>query len=129
MGRGPRPEVPPIGQVDVKRDLITGVIVSDIQKTVAVPSLPLTPNAALKNDGPGVLNLTGPNAFALTLGRHPSLDKTATALGRTIAGLDLLKTVKKGDPIRSIRITRVGQAARDFKTDDEAFKALMGGKK
>jgi hypothetical protein len=37
----------------------------------------------------------------------------------------LLKTVKKGDAIRSIRIVRVGQAARDFKTDDEAFKKLL----
>ncbi len=125
MGPGPRPEIPPIGKVDVKNGLITGLIVSDTQKTVAVPSLPLTPNAAVKNDGPGVLDLTGPNAFALTLGRHPGLDKTATALGRTIAGLDLLKMVKAGDPIRSIRIVRVGQAARDFQTDDEAFKKLM----
>jgi len=33
--------------------------------------------------------------------------------------------VKKGEAIRSIRIVRVGQAARDFKTDDEAFKKLL----
>ncbi len=125
MGPGPRPEVPPIGKVGVKGGLITGVIVSDTQKSVAVPSIPLIPNAAVKNDGPGVLGLTGPTAFYLTLGKRPGLDKTATALGRTIAGLDLLKTVKAGDPIRSIRIVRVGQAARDFKTDDESFKKLM----
>jgi len=61
----------------------------------------------------------------LTLGKRAGLDKTATAIGRTIAGLDLLKTLKKGDAIRSIRIVRVGQAARDFKTDDEAFKKLL----
>ena len=51
---------------------------------------------------------------------------TATAIGRTVAGLDLLKTIKKGDAIRSIRIVRVGQAARDFKTDDETFQKLLG---
>jgi hypothetical protein len=40
-----------------------------------------------------------------------------------------LQEIKKGDPIRIIRITRVGQAARDFKTDDETFKKLVSGKK
>jgi carboxypeptidase Q len=129
MGPGPRPEIPPIGKVEVKSGLVTGLIVSETQKTVAVPNLLLTPNAAIKNDGPGVLSLTGPNAFALTLDKHPGLDRTATALGRTIAGLDLLKTVRKGDPIRSIRILRVGQAARDFQTDDEAFQKLLEGRR
>jgi hypothetical protein len=46
-----------------------------------------------------------------------------------IAGLSSLNDLKKGDTIRGIRITRVGQAARDFKTDDEAFKKLLGQKK
>jgi carboxypeptidase Q len=126
MGGGPRPEPPPIGKVDLRDGLIAGLVVSDVQKSVAVPTLKLSANAALKNDAAGVLDVTGPNAFALTLKKKPGLDKTATAIGRTIAGLDLLKTVKKGDPIRSIRIVRVGQAARDFKTDDEAFQKLLG---
>ncbi len=89
----------------------------------------MSPNAALKHDAAGVLGVTGPNAFYLTLRKRAGLDKTATAIGKTIAGLDLLKTVKKGDPIRSIRIVRVGQAARDFKTDDEAFKKLLEANK
>jgi hypothetical protein len=46
-----------------------------------------------------------------------------------IAGADLLQGLKKGDQIRSVRITRVGQAARDFKTDDEAFKKQMDVRK
>ena len=46
-----------------------------------------------------------------------------------IAGLDHLQGLKTGEPIRVVRITRVGQAARDFKTDDEAFKKLMGQRK
>jgi len=37
--------------------------------------------------------------------------------------------VKKGDAIRSIRIVRAGQAARDFKTDDESFQKLLETKK
>ena len=124
-GAGPRPEIPPIGKVDLRDGLVVGLVVSDVQKSVAVPKLPLSPNAALKNDSAGVLGVSGPNAFYLTLRKRPGLDRTATAIGRTIAGLDLLKTVKKGDAIRSIRIVRVGQAARDFKTDDEAFKKLL----
>jgi cyclophilin family peptidyl-prolyl cis-trans isomerase len=124
-GAGPRPEVPPIGKVDVRDGVIAGLIVSDVQKSMAVPSLPIAPNAALKHDGAGVLGVSGPNAFYLTLKKKAGLDKKATALGTTIAGLDLLKTVKKGDALRSIRIVRVGQAARDFKTDDEAFKKLL----
>jgi len=122
---GPRPEIPPIGKIDVRGGVIAGLIASDVQKSVAVPSLPLSPNAALKHDGAGVLGVSGPNAFHLTLRKRAGLDRTATAIGRTIAGLDLLKAVKKGDPIRSIRIVRVGQAARDFKTDDEAFQKLL----
>jgi len=124
-GAGPRPEIPPIGKVDVRDGLVAGIVVSEVQKSVAVPKLPLPGNPALKHDGAGVLGVSGPNAFYLTLRKRPGMDKTATAIGRTIAGLDLLKAVKKGDAIRSIRIVRVGQAARDFKTDDEAFNKLL----
>lgn len=120
---------PGIGKVDIKGGAVHGQVVSDIQKSVAVAKLPLAPNAKLKHDKAGVLGLSGPNAFHLTLQKSAGLDKSATAIGRAIAGLDLLKAVKKGDEIRSIRIVRVGQAARDFKTDDEAFKALLEGKK
>jgi hypothetical protein len=125
----PRPEVPPIGTVDVKGGLINGLVVSDVQKSVAIPSLPMSANAALKHDAGGILGVSGPNAFYLTLQKDSGLDKKYTAIGKTIAGLDLLRAVKKGDAIRSIRIVRVGQAARDFKTDDEAFKKLLESKK
>jgi len=121
----PRPEVPPIGMIDIGDKMIKGVVVSEIQKSVAVARLPLTPNPALKHDAAGILGVSGPNAFYLILQKNPALDKTSTAIGKTIAGLDLLPKVKKGDAIRSVRIVRVGQAARDFKTDDEAFKKLL----
>jgi carboxypeptidase Q len=136
MGGGPaggrggqQANVPPIGTIDVRSGQIQGVVTSEIQKSVAIPKLPLTPNAALKHDAAGVLGISGPNAFYLTLRKDAGLDKTGTAIGKTIAGLDLLAKVKKGDALRSIRIVRVGQAARDFKTDDEAFKKLLGAAK
>jgi len=122
---GPRPEIPPIGKIEIRDGVVAGLIISEVQKSVAVPALALAANPALKHDGAGVLGVSGPNGFHLTLRKRAGLDKSATAIGRTIAGLDLLKTLKKGDPIRSIRIVRVGQAARDFKTDDEAFKKLL----
>jgi hypothetical protein len=83
-------------------------------------------NAVLRHDAVGVLGASAPNAFYLTLQRNPVLDKKFTAIGKVIAGLGLLQDVKNGDAIRSIRITRVGQAARDFKTDDETFQKLLG---
>jgi len=111
---GPRPEIPPIGKIEIRDGVVAGLIISEVQKSVAVPALALAANPALKHDGAGVLGVSGPNGFHLTLRKRAGLDKSATAIGRTIAGLDLLKTLKKGDPIRSIRIVRVGQAARDF---------------
>ena len=128
-GPGQRAEIPPIGTVDVSGGLIKGLVVSDVQKSVAIPSLAMSANAALKHDAAGILGVSAPNAFYLTLRKNAGLDKKYTAIGKTIAGLDLLPAVKKGDAIRSIRIIRVGQAARDFKTDDEAFKKLLEAKK
>jgi carboxypeptidase Q len=128
-GRG-GPEPAPIGRIlDVTGGLASMQIVSETQKSVAVVKLPKTINAALKHDAAGILGLSGPNTFYLTLQKKPGLNRKSPALGSVIAGLSNLKELRKGDTIRSIRITRVGQAARDFKTDDEAFKKLMEVKK
>jgi cyclophilin family peptidyl-prolyl cis-trans isomerase len=130
FGGPSRPEPPPIGQiVDIKSGLATMQIVSDVQKSVAVPKLPKTTNKAVKHDAAGILGLSGPNTFYLTLQKKGGLDGKYAALGKVIAGADRLQGLKKGDAIRSIRITRVGQAARDFKADDEAFNKLMAPKK
>jgi cyclophilin family peptidyl-prolyl cis-trans isomerase len=130
FGGPARPEPPPIGQIlDTKGGLATMQIVSDVQKSVAVPKLPKTTNKALKHDIVGIVGLSGPNTFYVTLQKNKGLDGKYPALGKVIAGLGQLQDLKKGDAIRNIRITRVGQAARDFKADDEAFNTLMGTKK
>jgi carboxypeptidase Q len=121
--------VPPVGTVDVKGGLVNGTVVSDVQKTVAIPKLPLIKNPAVKHDIAGVLGVSGPNQFYITLQKNSGLDKKYTALGTIVAGASQLPEIKKGDAIRSIRITRVGQAARDFKTDDESFGKLLGAPK
>jgi carboxypeptidase Q len=123
---GPRVEPPPIGSfVTVKGGLVTGTIQSDVQKSVAITKLPKTTNPSIKHEAPGVLGLSGPNSFYLTLKKNPGLNGKYAALGTTVAGATGLVQIKPTDPIRSIRIVRVGQAARDFKTDDDAFKVLM----
>jgi cyclophilin family peptidyl-prolyl cis-trans isomerase len=111
--------------VQVTKSSANGVITSDIQKKFAVKSLPKQLNAAVKHDAAGVLGMSAPNAFYLTLKPAPSLDKKYPAVGKVIAGADALAQMKKGDAVRSIRITRVGQAAQSFKTDDESFKKLL----
>jgi hypothetical protein len=120
------PASPPIGSVGVKDGLISGLIASPAQKSAAIPALPLASNAALRHETAGILGVSAPDAFYLTLQRNPALDRKFTAIGKVIAGLGQLQEIKQGDALRSIRITRVGQAARDFKTDEESFKKLLG---
>ena len=113
----------------MKSGVASAIVVSDAQKSVAVTSLPKTINARLKHDAAGILGVSTPNGFYLTLAKNPGFDRRYTAIGRVIAGADLLAQIKKGDAIRSIRIIRVGQAARDFKTDDEGFNTLLAAAK
>ena len=128
-GRG-GPEPAPIGKLlAVKGGSASFIVESETQKSVAVAKLPKTTNKAVKHDAAGVIGLSGPNTFYLTLKKDTGLDGKYPALGKVIAGLSQLQGLKAAEPIRSIRITRVGQAARDFKTDDEAFKKLMDVKK
>jgi carboxypeptidase Q len=126
-GMGQRqPEVPPIGRVaGVAGGTANAIVASDAQKSVAIANLPRARNTAIRHDAAGILGASGPNMFYLTLRANPGLDNRHTAIGKVIAGGALLGELKKDDPIRSIRIIRVGQPARDFKTDDEAFRQLM----
>ena len=128
-GRGGAPAAPPIGKVLDLKGSINAVIVSDVQKSVAVKSLPKKPNAALKHDIVGIVGMSSPNAFYITTQKQPSFDRKNVAIGKVIAGLGVLQDVKAGDEVRSIRIVRVGQAAREFKTDDAAFGAMLAQKK
>ena len=45
---------------------------------------------------------------------------------KKVAGADIVKKLKKDDAVRSIRIIRVGQAAKEFKTDNATFRKLIG---
>ncbi len=119
---------PPMGRiVDVAGGRANAVIESEVQQAMAVDELPLARNAAIAHDAPGVLGVSGANAFYLTLGADPSLDTRFTAIGKVIAGADQLGDLAAGDEIRSVRILRSGDAARAFATDDAAFQRLLRG--
>jgi hypothetical protein len=125
------PPPAPIGNIQsVTGGFINAIVLSDIQKSVMVAKpLPKVLNAAVKHDAAGVFGVTSNNGFYLTTEKNPKADKKFTALGKVVVGLGELQGFKKGDVIRAIRITRVGDAARNFKSDDEAFKALLAPKK
>lgn len=123
------PPPPPIGNIqNITGGFVNAIVLSELQKSVAVARLPKARNAAVKHDAPGVFGLSSANTFYLTLKKNPGLDGKYTALGKVVAGLDALQQIKKGDAVRMIRIVRVGDAARNFKTDDEAFNKLLGDK-
>jgi hypothetical protein len=117
---------PPLGRIEaVAGGRIDAVIDGQAQLPLVVPDLPLTPNPSVRHDGPGVLGLSGPDRFYLTLAGDGGLDQSFTALGRVIAGADVLGDFAAGEEIRGIRILRSGEAALAFKTDDQTFQALL----
>ena len=67
--------------------------------------------------------------FFVTLGDCTRLNYLHSVFGRTVRGLEVLPQIKPDDAF-SIRILRVGAAARAFKADDATFQALVakGGK-
>jgi cyclophilin family peptidyl-prolyl cis-trans isomerase len=123
---GEQPAAPPIGKiVDVAMNVASGVIESEIQKSVAGVTLLKELNMVQRHDAPGVLGMTGENQIYLTLKARPDLDVKYPAIGKVIAGSVNLDKLTKGYEIRSIRITRVGQTANAFKTDNETFQKLL----
>ena len=120
---------PAIGRITgTQGGMVSALLESEAQRAAAVTDLPLATNPAISHDGAGVLGLSGPNSFYLTLGANPGLDSRYTALGRVIAGSQFLGDLAAGDEIRSIRILRSGEAAAAFMTNDEAFRRLRGGR-
>lgn len=84
----------------------------------------------LRHDTIGVMGMSnhGENTngcqFYITLAEAPYLDNIYTIFGSVVRGLDVLKKIKPEDRIESIRIERVGDAAKAFKTDQAAWNEL-----
>ncbi len=82
----------------------------------------------LTHDSEGVLSManSGPNTngsqFFITHKATPWLDGKHTVFGHVVKGMGVVNTIKKDDFIRKVKIIRIGDNAKNFKTDEAAFQ-------
>jgi cyclophilin family peptidyl-prolyl cis-trans isomerase len=83
----------------------------------------------LRHDRPGVVQManSGPDSngsqWCFMLNEVHRLNYLHSVFGHVIRGLDVLPKIQQGDTM-SVKILRVGKAARAFKVTDESFAAL-----
>ncbi len=81
----------------------------------------------LKHDGPGILSMAnaGPNTngsqFFITLGAAAWLDGMHSVFGKVVEGQDVASSITAGDQIKSLKIERVGSAAKNFDSSQKAW--------
>ena len=84
----------------------------------------------LRHDRAGILSMAngGPDTnsaeFFITLGEQNRLNYLYSVFGRVVRGVELLPAIKQGEAF-SIRILRIGAAARTFQADEPAFRDLV----
>ena len=85
----------------------------------------------LRHDAAGVLSMAndGPDTngsqFFLTLRETNRLNYLHSVFGRVVSGSDALARIQQGDKM-TVRIIRVGTAAKAFRADETTFQALAG---
>jgi cyclophilin family peptidyl-prolyl cis-trans isomerase len=88
----------------------------------------------LRHDGAGVLSMAndGPDTngsqFFLTLRETNRLNFLHSVFGRAVRGRDVLPRIQQGDTM-TVRILRIGAAARGFRADEAAFAARVAAAK
>ncbi|MBI5768513.1 MAG: peptidylprolyl isomerase [Verrucomicrobia bacterium] len=88
----------------------------------------------LRHDAAGILSMAnaGPDTnsceFFVTLAPTNRLNYLHSVFGRTVRGLEVLPQIKQDDAV-TIKIQRIGAAARAFRADAESFARLSAAKK
>ena len=85
----------------------------------------------LLHDGPGVLSManSGPDTngsqFFITHKAAPWLDGGYSVFGRVVQGQTVVDSIKQGDGMKSVKIIRVGKAAKAFVVTQASFDSLV----
>jgi len=86
--------------------------------------------AGLRHDGAGVLSMAndGPDTngsqFFITLRETNRLNYLHSVFGRVVRGIEVLPKIQQGDRM-TVKIVRLGEAARGFRADEVAFATLQ----
>jgi cyclophilin family peptidyl-prolyl cis-trans isomerase len=75
----------------------------------------------MANGGPH----TNASQWCVTLGDRSYLDGDYTVWGEVIQGLDVVMAIVQGDEIQTVKIVRVGKAAKAFRPTTETFKKMV----
>jgi peptidylprolyl isomerase len=75
----------------------------------------------MANGGPH----TNGSQWCITLGDRSYLDGDYTVFGHVVEGMDVVFKIVQGDEVQSVRIVRVGKAAKAFRPTTASFKAMV----
>ncbi len=85
----------------------------------------------LRHDSAGVLQMAndGPDSngsqHCLMLSEQERLNYLHTVFGHVVRGLEVLPKIQQGDKMITVRILRLGAAARAFRADEAAFQEMV----